>query len=291
MDKNKVSALISLLDDPDEAVFQMVRDELISMGQPVIPELEQSWEHITDPAHQARIESLIHHIQLTDVREKLLSWAQSEQPSAFDGALLVARFQYPDLNEDRVRILMDQIRQDIWIEVNDKLTALEIARVMNHIIFDIHGFSGNASDFHSPSNSFINQVLETRKGNPLSLSIIYQELARRLDIPVYGVNLPQHFVLAFLDRDHHLPLPDAQEEQPVLFYINAFSKGSMFQRRDIDQYLQNLKLQPELWYYNPCSPVEMIRRLLNNLIFSFEKAGNKTKVNELRELFAALSNL
>jgi len=291
MDKNKVSALISLLDDPDEAVFQMVRDELISMGSVVIPELEQSWEHVTDPAHQGRIESLIHHIQLSGVREQLLAWAKGEDPSVFEGALLVARYQYPDLHEEKVRHVMDQIRQDIWIEVNDKLTALEIARVMNHIFFDVHGFSGNTVDFHSPSNSFINQVLESRKGNPLSLSIIYQEIARRLDIPVYGVNLPQHFVLAFLDRDHHLPLPNPGEEQPVLFYINAFSKGSMFQRNDIDQYLQNLKLQPELWYYNPCSPVEVIRRMLNNLIFSFEKAGNKVKVNELRELFAALKDL
>lgn len=290
MDKNKVSALISLLDDPDESVYLMVRDELISIGPEVIPDLEQSWEHCSDPAHQSRIESLIHHIQLSGVRERLLAWAAGEDPSVFEGALLVARYQYPDLNEDRVINLMDQIRQDIWIEVNDKLTALEIARVMNHILFDVHGFSGNSGDFHSPSNSFIHQVLESRKGNPLTLSIIYQEMARRLDLPVYGVNLPQHFVLAFLDRDHHLPLPNPKEEQPVLFYINAFSKGAMFQRSDIDQYLVNLKLQPELWFYNPCSPVEMIRRLLNNLIFSFEKAGNKSKVKEFRELLQALTD-
>jgi regulator of sirC expression with transglutaminase-like and TPR domain len=291
MDKNKISALISLLDDPDENIFQTVRDELIAIGSEVIPDLEESWQHSSDPACQERIESLIHHIQLSGVREQLVNWAKEEQPSVFDGALLVARFQFPDLNEERLRAQLDQIKQDIWIEMNENLTALEIARVMNHIIFDVHGFGGNSSDFHSPSNSFINQVIETRKGNPLSLSIIYQELARKLDIPVYGVNLPQHFILAFLEKEHHLPLPDAKKEQPVLFYVNAFSRGSMFQRSDVDQYLQNLKLQPELWYYNPCSPVEMIRRMLNNLIYSFEKAGNKSKVNELRDLFQALRDL
>ena len=291
MDKNKVSALISLLDDPDESVFQMVRDELIGMGHVIIPDLEEHWEHAADPIQQGRIESLIHHIQLSGVREQLLQWARSEEPSAFEGALLVAKFQYPDLNEDRLRSLLEQIKQDIWIEMNEQLTALETTRVMNHIFFDVHAFSGNTDDFHSPGNSFINIVLETRKGNPLSLSIIYQELARKLDIPVYGVNLPQHFILAYLDRDHHLPLPDPREEQPVLFYINAFSRGSMFQRTDVDQYLQTLKLQPELWYYNPCSPVEMIRRMLNNLMFSFEKAGNESKVKELRDLVLALSDI
>ncbi|MEY4110319.1 MAG: hypothetical protein RLZZ46_674, partial [Bacteroidota bacterium] len=110
MDKNKISALISLLDDPDENIFQTVRDELIAIGSEVIPDLEESWQHSSDPACQERIESLIHHIQLSGVREQLVNWAKEEQPSVFDGALLVARFQFPDLNEERLRAQLDQIK-------------------------------------------------------------------------------------------------------------------------------------------------------------------------------------
>jgi regulator of sirC expression with transglutaminase-like and TPR domain len=172
--------------------------------------------------------------------------------------------------------------------LNSNLTALEKVKVINHIIFEVHGFSGNTTNFHAPQNSYINNVLESKKGNPLSLSILYAILAQSLNIPIYGVNLPEHFVLAY--REDHSVLP-VQASQPtrVLFYINAFSKGSVFSRKEIDSFLKQLKLDPEPGYFEPCSNIDIIKRLIRNLIYSFEKLGYTDKMKELHTLLQSLN--
>ena len=88
---------------------------------------------------------------------------------------------------------------------------MEKVRVLNHIIFDVHGFSGNTANFHAPQNSYINNVLESKKGNPLSLSVLYAVIAQRLDVNIYGVNLPEHFILAYVEDSHYLPVPAKKE--------------------------------------------------------------------------------
>ena len=70
----------------------------------------------------------------------------------------------------------------------------------------------------------------------------------------------------------------------ILFYINPFSKGLIFNQKDIDSFLKQLNLEPEAKYYLPCSNIEIIKRSLNNLIFSYEKLGYLEKVQELKEL-------
>src|SRR5690606_28796248 len=142
------------------------------------------------------------------------------------GAYLIAKYQYPDINYDNLEKVVAQITQDVWIEMNPQLTALEKVKVINEIFFNVHGFSGNKKNFHSPQNSFINNVIDVKRGNPISLSLLYSEIATRVNVPIYGVNLPEHFVLAYTA----LPLDyiDQPSKEDVLFYINTFNKGSLF---------------------------------------------------------------
>lgn len=289
MDNTELNALISLLDDPDDQVFHQIREKLLSLGQTAIPALESAWENSFDSLLQQRIENIIHHIQLDYIRSSMRTWAVTGQQDLLEGALIVARTQYPDLDEERIRRHIEQIKQDIWLELNNGLTALEKIRVINHILFDVHNFSGNTSNYHAPQNSYINNVLETKKGNPLSLSIIYAVIAQDLRIPVYGVNLPDHFILAYVD------LSEQQSEEPiedidrVLFYINPFSRGWVVSRKEIDAYLkqQNLEAKPE--FYVPCSNLEIIRCLILKLILSYEKLGYPNKIEELQHMLDALS--
>jgi regulator of sirC expression with transglutaminase-like and TPR domain len=127
-------------------------------------------------------------------------------------------------------------------------------------------------------------VIESRKGNPLSLSLIYSIIAQSLDLPVYGVNLPNHFILAFMDENgSSLFLPE-KNEYGVLFYINPFSKGSILDDKAIKEFLDGLKLPHTREYFEPCSNSAILRRMLTNLISSFQQVGNLEKVDELTEL-------
>lgn len=282
-------ALISLLDDPDENVFNQIQDKLLSLGQEVIPHLESVWENSFDPLLQTRIENIIHRIQFDNIREDLKNWALLGGQNLLFGTILVARYQYPDLNEDKIKKQIDQIRQDVWLELNDNLTALEKVRVINHILFEVHGFAGNTTNFHAPQNSYINNVLESKRGNPLSLAILYAIVSQNLHIPIYGVNLPEHFILAYKEEsDFPAITDDMGSSTNILFYINPFSKGSVFSRKEIDTFLKQLKVTPESTFYEPCTNIDIIRRLIRNLIYSFEKLGYMEKINELKILLSAL---
>lgn len=284
-DSNELNALIRLLDDSDHEVFEHIQDRIVHLGKEVIPFLENAWKSSMDVIMQQRIESIIHMIQLEDLRQEMRVWAHSGSQELIRGAMLIARYQYPDLEEETVQKQLDRLRKDAWLEMNDNLTALEQIRVLNKIFFDLYGFNGNTQHYHAPQNSFIHLVLESKKGNPLMLAILYLEVARSAGIPVYGVNLPEHFILCYKDELNE-PV-SAKDHSNILFYINPFSKGDIFNRKDIDSFLKQLKINPEKSYYEPCSNKEMIQRLIRNLMNSYNKLGYLDKVEELQLLMQA----
>jgi regulator of sirC expression with transglutaminase-like and TPR domain len=285
MSLKEVIALITLLDDPDEVIYEQVRNRFVTLGPPAIPHLETAWENSFDAIMQKRIETIIHTIQFETLQRALKQWAQEDSDDLLKGVLLLSRYQYADLDENKIRKQLHQIKQDVWLELHEDLTALEKVRIINHILFEVHQFSGNITNYHAPQNSFINNVLESKKGNPLMLSVVYMLICKELNIPVYGINLPQHFVLAYLnDYANLMDVNNKSLNNNILFYINPFSKGLMFNQKDIDQFLKQLNLDPEAKYYQPCSNVEIIKRCLNNLIFSYEKLGYVEKVQELKNL-------
>lgn len=286
-DDKQLRAMIMLLEDPDEAIFSQIKQRLLSLGAPVIPALENIWESTFNPSLQRRIEDIIQVIQFSHVKEELRLWADTGGIDLLQGTLLIARYQYPDLDEDDIRRQIELIKKDIWLELNPNLTAFEKIRVVNHILFDVYNFTGNTANYHAPQNSYINNVLESKRGNPLLLSILYSCIAQGLNIPVFGVNLPEHFILAYLDEFTERKSLD--DEEPILFYINPFSKGAIFSKREIDTFLKQLNLEPLRIFYESCPNTEIIKRQLRNLIASYDKLGYPDKVRDLTELLEILT--
>ena len=280
-----LNALINLLDDPDDGVFSVVRNKLLDLGEKVIPVLESAWETSFNPLLQTRIENIIHRIQFEKIKDALAQWKKTETNDLWEGAMLIVRYQYPDINEEKLQKQVQLIKQDVWLELNENLTALEKIKVINHIMFDVHRFGGNTENYHAPENSFLNKVIENKKGNPLSLSILYLLIARQLELPVYGINLPEHFVLAYIDEHEDVSHP---WEDRILFYINPFSKGAVFSRKEIDMFLKQLNIAPEKSYYTPCNNVHIVQRLIRNLISAYTRSGNSEKVEEMEELIRVL---
>jgi regulator of sirC expression with transglutaminase-like and TPR domain len=282
----EIKAMIQLLDDSDRDIYGHIEERLISLGREVIPMLEDAWSNAFDPVMQERIEHIVHKIQFDTLEEDFKLWLHTGNMDLLQGALLVARYQYPDLDIDKLQSEIKQIRKDIWIELNEELTALEQINVLNHIFFGKYGFSGNTTNYHAPQNSFINCVLESKKGNPLAIATIYLLVAQSLDLPIYGVNLPEHFILAYLETRETAE----GREGKVLFYVNPFSKGTVFGKSDIDQFIRKLNLDPQPGYYNPCNSRDMILRMLRNLSFSYQRLGDTEKVDELAKLIALFNS-
>jgi regulator of sirC expression with transglutaminase-like and TPR domain len=285
INETKIASLITLLDDPDPQIFLQIEGELLSYGNEVISYLEGAWEKSFDALLQERIENLIHKIQFINVKEDLALWYQSGGFDLLRGFIIINKYQYPDFNEQKIINQIEAIKRDIWLQLIYESSPIEKVKLINHIFYNVYGFSGNTTNHQDPKNSFLSEVLESKKGNQISLAIIYSIIAQKLDIPIYGVNLPQHFILAYADEKAKY-----DEENGILFYINVFNKGYVFGKKDIDQFLKQLKINPEQLFYEPCSNTEILKRVIRNLISSYEKAGALEKSEELLSLLEVLKD-
>ncbi|WP_184544510.1 transglutaminase-like domain-containing protein [Mucilaginibacter sp. FT3.2] len=279
----EVNSLIRLLDDPDNEIYDHVHEKLLGYGTEVIAYLETAFEQAFDAIQQERIANLVHEIQFSTLKNDLKLWHQSGAFDLLQGTLIINRYQYPDLDDQKVINQIEAIKRDIWIQMMNEASPKEQIKLINHVFYNIYGFSGNTSNHLDPQNSFLSQVLETKKGNQISLAIIYSVIAQKLDIPVYGVNLPKYFILAYLDESR-----ESDFESGIMFYINAFNKGLIFGRRDVDMFLKQLNLKFDKQFYEPCSNTDIIKRVIRNLISAYENLGSAEKVAELNELLNIL---
>ncbi len=285
----ELKALISLLDDPDGDIYTQVREKLLSYGEEAVPELENLWEfsHF-EPTFQDRILDIVHQIQFNVVITGFETWAEDDS-DLLQGIHLINKYQYPERDRKSLETAIDKISRAIWLELTPNLTAFETVKVFNFVLFNNLGFKANKTNYHSPQNSYMSDVLESKKGNPLSLALVYQLVAERLGIPIKGVNLPNHFILAYEDENLTNLFLDEFDSQ-VLFYINPFSNGVIVSRLEIEQFLVQLKLDNDPSYFAPCSNKAMIRRMLNNLIYSYARQGYSDKVQELKQLEEAIAD-
>jgi regulator of sirC expression with transglutaminase-like and TPR domain len=274
---NEMKALVSLLGDTDPEVQTHVEQKIISLGDSIIPVLEKEWEQSFDPDSQKRIEEIIHTLQFDNLKRRLFQWKQSGAEDLLEGLWLIATYQYPDLEFTKIKDQVQQIYYETWLEFKPDTVPLDQIKIINSVMFNKLKFSPNTKSFHSVGNSMINIVLETRKGNPISLCCLYMMVAQRMKLPIYGVNLPNLFILTYKQGRHQ-------------FYINVFNKGLVFSKQDIDNYLQNLNLKQNDIFYQPCSHLDIVRRVMRNMIVAFEKTGEDEKEQEIRSLLEVLTD-
>ena len=276
LDKNEFKALVSLLEDEDEEVNRHVEGKIMSLGSDVIPFLEEQWEKSFDPNIQRKIEDMIHTLQFSQLKERFRTWKEKGGESLLEGMWLISLYQYPDTELSELNKEIEQIYYDIWVELKEDLHPYDQIKIINGALFTKLKFRANTKNFHSPNNSFLKSVLESKKGNPISLSVVYMLVAEKLGLPIYGVNLPNLFIITY-------------KSEEIQFYVNAFNRGLIFSKKDIDNYLANLNLTPKPIYYEPCSNEDIIKRVLRNLIMAFEKLGEHHKSEEVKELLIEVS--
>ncbi|MSQ78417.1 MAG: hypothetical protein EXR21_01905 [Flavobacteriaceae bacterium] len=297
--QQQVSSMVKLLDDNDQEVSRHVEDKLLSYGASVVQLLQTEWETSFEAIIQQKLENLIAKIQFDDVKKCLTAWAANSEEDLLEGVCVIARYKYPDLDKQEISNMLDKIRLDIWLELHYQLSSLEKVKIINHVLFNLYGFNANVNHYHSPQNSYINNVLESRKGNPISLSVVYQLVAQRLNIPIYGVNLPQHFVLAYCNDsgletlDHFKDPIDLNNfnKGRILFYINAFNRGAVLSLANIEQFVKQLNLPHDPHYFAPCTNLNIAKRMLRNLQHAYAHHNDPNRERDVREMLAILGEV
>lgn len=278
MTNKELKALISLLEDEDPEVVAHVHKRIVELGDTITPFLEEAWEESLDAGHQKKLEDLIHDLQYETLLRRLQAWKEEGATDLLHGMWLVNTYQYPDVRLEQLNQRIAELYYEAWVNVRPEMHPYDQVKALNHVLFKLHHFSANTKNFHAPTNSMLNQVLESKRGNPLSLCVIYLTLAQRLGLPVYGVNLPNLFILTY--KSDILPQ----------FYINVYNRGLILTKADIDNYILQLNLNPVDIFYEPCAPLDIVRRALRNLSLSYEKLNDPEKAVEIERLLDILSD-
>lgn len=284
MQQNReISALFTLIDDPDEEVFTTISQRIVHYGKGIIPNLEDLWENTLNEEVQERIELLIHRLHYSDLVTDIKEWNNSAYHDLLFGALLVSKFQYPDLQTTPVLQDIEKIRRNVWLELNSFLTPLEQANVITSIIYNYYNLKGVEVAYTNPDDFFIHKVLQSKKGNALSNGILYLVLAELLDIPVKAINIPKQFVLAFFSNDYDPATYNGHPQNKIQFYVDA-TTGQPFSHKDVENYFKRISVPPTPSYFKPLTHRRIIQMLLEELAKCFDDSTKAYKQKELIEL-------
>jgi len=279
----ELKALLHLLDDPDREVFETVSDKIIHYGKEVIPKLENLWESTMDGSVQERIENIIHKVNFNDVYINYEKWNLAEKPGLLNGAFILANYRYPQIDEESIRKTIKSIYQSCWLELNNYLTPLEQINIINSIFYNMYKFKGLELEENKPTHYYLNDVVESRQGNNYSLGLLYQIICEMLDIPVYAIQLPKQYILAFYDTMYDFFNKEKQPIHKIQFYIDP-NNGMIYTQNDVDVFVSKYDIETDASTFLPLSNKAILNKHIGALVQVYQLLQEDDKANELRKL-------
>ena len=176
-------------------------------------------------------------------------------------ALYLAGEEYPNLVVSHYLDMLDQLAAQVRADAGET-DAAGLAQTLRRHLFDLLGFTGNPADYYNPDNSFLNRALDSRMGLPITLSVIFLEVARRLGLNCYGVGMPGHFLVGLAEPE---------------LYLDPFHSGSLLSARDCQRLAREMFGPTLTWndaYLAPCPGHLILYRMLNNLRLIYGSQGD-----------------
>jgi regulator of sirC expression with transglutaminase-like and TPR domain len=170
-------------------------------------------------------------------------------------ALLIAKEEYPALEVEEYLRRLDRMAQEVRRRLEGIRDPLGVIQTMNRYLFEEEGFTGNTEHYYDPRNSFLNEVLDRKTGIPILLSLLYMEIGRRIEFPIFGVGFPGHFLVK-----------SPSEHGEIL--IDPFNKGAILSYTDcqarLDQiYGGTVRFQEQ--FLAKATKKQILTRILQNL--------------------------
>src|SRR5688572_10286111 len=250
-ENKEISALFHLIDDPDEEVYSTVSSRIISFGKEIIPNLESLWELSSREDVQERIETIIHKLHFRDLSNDFTDWKNGDC-ELLSGALLAARYHYPEMKDSQAKQEIEKLRRNIWLELNNYLTPLEQVNVITSILYNYYKQKGVEISYSQPEDFLITKTLETKKGNAISNGILYLVLCDLLDLPVRATNIPRQFILAYFDPQYQFMNPSGSMTEKINFFIDPLN-GQIYSHKDLESYFKRISVPPTPSYYRKLS--------------------------------------
>ncbi|MEO8664134.1 MAG: transglutaminase-like domain-containing protein [Ignavibacteria bacterium] len=277
--------LARLLDDEDENIYSNIKERFLSFGNNSSDFLKKYLDD-ENVLIKKRAKEIVSILNFETIAEKFRELSGNEDSDYLeDSMFLIASLGYPEIKMLDYKKKLENMALDIKARLNridpdqNNISSLEIINKINEYLFFEKGFIGNPENYYEPDNSFLNTVIDTKLGIPISLSVIYILIARKINIPITGVNLPGHFIIKYKKGSDE-------------FFIDPFNKGVIISMKEATEFVKKIGMSKEdfhnIPYLKETTDTEIILRVMRNLVEIFKKNGDELRSVQLEKLMSIL---
>lgn len=277
-DKAEIESLIYLLEDPDPEVQTGVKNRFNELGERAVPLLDQYKSESIHDSERKTINEIIYNITYGSLVEDfmdLLDLGMDNRRQLEKAVMLLARFGNPTLRTLDYTKKLDRMAEQIGSDVAYTPSIREKMHIVLQFVFRELRFRGDSSNYHDPENAFFDRVIDRRKGLPIMLSLVVIFIARRLNLPFHGVNMPIHFMLMY--QTHN---------QEVL--IDPFDGGTIVTYDQCYYFMKKNGIEPRPEHLQKADEKDILARCIRNLMHSYAKDQQEKKVADLKGLLKLL---
>lgn len=261
--QTKWKALLGLLDDESPVVRKGILDECDA--HPV--EAKEFLHNISqgeDPLLARHAQDLVRDLGWIDGVGDFVRFIRSQRYELETGWFLLDRTVYPSFQSSSSTLFMDKLARRTRELLTPPMSARQICSILNRVLFHEYGFRGAGKDFENPENSFLHRVIERRQGLPITLSVLFILLARRIGLELEPIGLPGRFVVGCFEDDRP-------------FYLDAWAGGKILEVEQMENYLEHSSVEDSGSALLPVTVAETLARGCRNLSYHYLQAEDIQK--------------
>ena len=269
--KENLNYILKLLEDEDKRTFKLILEQMKDKTD-LFESLVEEYKVSSNTLVRLRLHQLLSHIFYHNLEHYFtnIPILDDGEPDLEAGAFLIARFGCPELDLVYYQGVLDQLAENIREKIKNISKPLYLLKAINDYLFKEEGFDGNQTDYMEADNSFLNLVLERRTGIPISLSVMYLLLAKRLGLPFQGINMPGHFMLKY-------------HQQSFEMYVDPYYSGQLLTKRDCVNFMLFTGFGFKEEFLKPCTNKDILLRMVRNLYRIYQKS-DASKATSLQDV-------
>ena len=267
----EINALLHLIDDPDESVFQTVAERLVDHGEKIIPILDDHLEMSDEDLSKNRLLHVIDRIGINALSAGIEKWKNDDDESFLEISLVLSAFINNSFNKNLLLFELEKIRKSIWLELNDFLTPLEVINIFNKIFFDHFKYSNVELDRNKAHHFSLLQLIELKEGNSYPLASLYLIMSEMLGLGIYPADVHKQNLLCYFEESTSFLDTGSGN---ILFYLDP-SNGQVYTHTDIENYYRKIGYHSPAEFTTPSEKRSFVKKWLLEYAKTLEKGSWK----------------
>jgi regulator of sirC expression with transglutaminase-like and TPR domain len=272
----KIAALVRLLGDDDPKICSVAWDNLEKIGEAALPVLREATIEASDVRVQTQSARFLKEWSRRVVFRRWVEFCRQGHLQLEEGIFLIAETEYPQTDMAEYRQRLDEYASVLRGRLASARSTDEAVGKIASFLFSELGFKGDSAEYYNPENSYLNRVMDRRRGIPISLSTVFLLVGRRLSVPVFGVGLPRHFLLKYRGASGEV-------------FVDSFHAGRLLSIRDCVQFLSEAHVPFLEEYLRAVTDAEMLTRSLGNLLKIYLECNDQRRYDRISSMLKVLS--